>query len=63
LRRSPVQILLIDRRNHHLFQPLLYQVATALLPPRDIAVPIPELVRKQAPSTGPTSSFSGPGAI
>jgi NADH dehydrogenase FAD-containing subunit len=33
LRHAPVQILLIDRRNHHLFQPLLYQVATALLPP------------------------------
>jgi NADH:ubiquinone reductase (H+-translocating) len=47
LRKAPVQILLIDRRNHHVFQPLLYQVATALLPPGDIAVPIRELVRKQ----------------
>jgi NADH:ubiquinone reductase (H+-translocating) len=36
----PVRITLVDRRNHHLFQPLLYQVATAALSPGDIAVPI-----------------------
>ena len=40
LRRAPVRITLIDRRNHHLFQPLLYQVATASLSPADIAAPI-----------------------
>jgi NADH dehydrogenase len=40
LRKEPVQITLIDRRNHHLFQPLLYQVATAGLAPSDIAEPI-----------------------
>jgi NADH dehydrogenase len=40
LRNAPVRITLIDRRNHHLFQPLLYQVATAVLPPGNIAAPI-----------------------
>ncbi len=40
LARAPVRITLIDRRNHHLFQPLLYQVATAALNPADIAYPI-----------------------
>jgi NADH:ubiquinone reductase (H+-translocating) len=40
LRGAPVRVTLIDRRNHHLFQPLLYQVATATLSPGDIASPI-----------------------
>src|SRR5262245_59740564 len=40
LARAPVNVTLIDRRNHHLFQPLLYQVATAALNPGDIAYPI-----------------------
>jgi NADH:ubiquinone reductase (H+-translocating) len=44
---SPVQVSLIDRRNHHLFQPLLYQVATAALNPSDIATPIRRVLRKQ----------------
>jgi len=43
----PVDVTLIDRQNHHLFQPLLYQVATAGLSPADIAWPIRQLVRKQ----------------
>src|SRR6476660_5281565 len=47
LRRTPVQITLIDRRNHHVFQPLLYQVATAALSPGDIAYPIRSILRKQ----------------
>ena len=47
LKRAPVRVLLIDRRNHHVFQPLLYQVATAMLPPGDIAVPVREVLRKQ----------------
>jgi NADH:ubiquinone reductase (H+-translocating) len=47
LRRAPVCVTLIDRSNHHLFQPLLYQVATATLAPGDIAVPIRQLLRKQ----------------
>jgi NADH dehydrogenase len=45
---APVRITLIDRRNHHLFQPLLYQVATAALNPSDIATPIRRVMRKQA---------------
>jgi NADH dehydrogenase len=47
LKNAPVQILLIDRRNHHVFQPLLYQVPTAELAPEDVAAPIRELVRKR----------------
>ena len=45
---APVRVTLIDRRNHHLFQPLLYQVATAVLSPADIAQPIRSVLRKQA---------------
>lgn len=48
LKKSQVEILLIDRANHHLFQPLLYQVATAAISPGDIAVPIREIVANQA---------------
>ncbi len=45
LKKAPVQLTLLDRRNHHLFQPLLYQVATAALNPSEIASPIRALVR------------------
>lgn len=47
LRRAPVQVTLVDRRNHHLFQPLLYQVAAAELGPTDIAAPIRSILRRQ----------------
>jgi NADH:ubiquinone reductase (H+-translocating) len=47
LKRSDVDILLIDRRNHHIFQPLLYQVATAVLAPSEIAAPLRQLEAKQ----------------
>src|SRR6266511_834451 len=47
LRNAPVQVTVVDRRNHHLFQPLLYQVATAALSPGDIAYPIRSVLRKQ----------------
>jgi NADPH-dependent 2,4-dienoyl-CoA reductase/sulfur reductase-like enzyme len=47
---APVRITLIDRRNHHLFQPLLYQVATAALSASDIARPIRRILRRQANS-------------
>jgi len=47
LRRVDAEIVLIDRRNHHLFQPLLYQVATAVLSAADIAAPIRQLEVKQ----------------
>lgn len=45
LAKAPVETLLIDRRNHHVFQPLLYQVATAALSPADIASPIRRVLR------------------
>ena len=47
LRRAGVRITVIDRRNHHLFQPLLYQVAMAGLSPGDIAYPIRSILRRQ----------------
>jgi len=47
LKHTPAQIILIDRANHHLFQPLLYQVATAALTPSQIATPIRSILRKQ----------------
>ena len=47
LRRAPVDVTLVDRHNHHLFQPLLYQVATAALSATDIAYPIRAILRRQ----------------
>src|SRR5690606_33693953 len=47
LARAPVDVLLVDRRNHHVFQPLLYQVATAALSPADISSPIRSVLRNQ----------------
>jgi NADH dehydrogenase len=44
----PVRVTVVDRRNHHVFQPLLYQVATASLSPGDIAYPIRSILRRQA---------------
>jgi NADH dehydrogenase len=51
LRRSPVQVTVIDRQNHHCFQPLLYQVATAALSPADVAWPIRHILRRQKNAT------------
>ena len=48
LRRSSLKVILVDRRNHHLFQPLLYQVATAALSPADIAQPIRKILSGHA---------------
>src|SRR2546429_1133783 len=47
LRQVPVQVTLLDRRNFHLFQPLLYQVATGGLSPANIAAPLRSVLRKQ----------------
>ena len=47
LRRAPVEVTVIDRTNHHLFQPLLYQVATGVLPEGDVAPPTREVLRRQ----------------
>jgi NADH dehydrogenase len=48
LKGAPVRVTVVDRTNHHLFQPLLYQVATAALSPGDIAYPIRGVLRRQA---------------
>ena len=47
LREAPVQVTVIDRNNHHLFQPLLYQVATGVLSPAEISAPIRSVLSKQ----------------
>ena len=47
LRKLPVNVTVIDRKNHHTFQPLLYQVALAVLSPADIAQPIRSILRRQ----------------
>jgi len=51
LAAAPVRLLVLDRRNHHLFQPLLYQVATAGLSPAEIASPIRRILRRQKNAT------------
>jgi NADH:quinone reductase (non-electrogenic) len=51
LRRAPVEVTVIDRQNHHCFQPLLYQVATAALSPADVAWPIRHILRKHKNAT------------
>ena len=51
LRSSPTSVILIDRANHHLFQPLLYQVATSVLTPSQIATPIRSIFRNQKNTT------------
>src|SRR6201981_2094278 len=47
LKRASVEVTLIDRRNFHLFQPLLYQVATGSLSPGEIAAPLRSVLRRQ----------------
>ena len=59
LRKARAQVTLIDRRNYHLFQPLLYQVATAGLSPADIAAPIRGIVRDQSNTTVLMGQVSG----
>jgi NADH dehydrogenase len=59
LRHAPVRVTLIDRSNHHLFQPLLYQVATAMLAPGDIAAPIRHLLRHQRNVTVAMAEVTG----
>jgi NADH:ubiquinone reductase (H+-translocating) len=51
LRHTPAEVTVIDRQNHHCFQPLLYQVATAALSPADVAWPIRHILRKQKNAT------------
>src|ERR1043165_2392305 len=59
LKGAPVQITLVDRRNHHLFQPLLYQVATASLATSEIAWPIRYLLRDRPEVTTLFADVSG----
>src|ERR1700681_1357012 len=47
LRHADAEVFLIDRRNHHIFQPLLYPVATAVLSPAEVAAPIRQIARRQ----------------
>src|ERR1700733_15256539 len=47
LRHCDAEVIVIDRRNHHIFQPLLYQVATAVPAPSEVAAPIRQLEAKQ----------------
>src|ERR1700756_4425550 len=51
LKKTPAKVILIDRTNHHLFQPLLYQVATSVLTPGQIATPIRNILRNQKNTT------------
>lgn len=51
LRKAKIELILIDKKNHHLFQPLLYQVASAALSPADIAIPLREILRDHKNTT------------
>lgn len=59
LAKTPAEVVVLDRRNHHLFQPLLYQVATAALSPADIAWPIRGILRSQSNVTVQFGSVRG----
>jgi NADH dehydrogenase len=63
LARSAVDVVLIDRTNHHLFQPLLYQVATAALSPADIAVAVRSQLRRQKNATLLMAEVEGVDAV
>jgi NADH dehydrogenase FAD-containing subunit len=59
LKGAPVKVILIDRTNHHLFQPLLYQVATSVLAPGQIASPIRGILRSSSNTTVALGSVTG----
>src|ERR1700743_1599989 len=59
LKGTPIQITLVDRRNHHLFQPLLYQVATASLATSEIAWPIRHLLSDRSEVTPLSANVNG----
>lgn len=59
LARAKVDLVLLDRTNHHLFQPLLYQVAAAALSPRDIARPLRDILRRQKNATVLMANVTG----
>ena len=60
---APVDVIVIDRFNYHLFQPLLYQVATAGLSPADIAAPIRSVLSRQANATVILADVEGVDAV
>ena len=59
LRRAPAEVIVVDRQNHHCFQPLLYQVATAALSPADVAWPTRHILRDQRNATVLMEEVSG----
>src|ERR1700729_1920154 len=59
LRRCDAEVVLVDQRNHHIFQPLLYQVATAVLAPAEIAWPIRSLMRGRPEVTTLLATVTG----
>src|SRR5258708_31362277 len=59
LRKAQARVLLIDKTNHHVFQPLLYQVATSILAPEHIAAPIRHVLRGQANTTVIQATVTG----
>src|ERR1700677_1237736 len=59
LRNAPVDVILVDRANHHLFQPLLYPVATSILAPGDIGTPIRQLLAPQGQASVCMAEVSG----
>src|SRR6201992_2064778 len=63
LKRSPVDVLLIDRSNHHVFQPLLYQVATSVLAPGQLASTIRSLLAEQPNTSVMLGSVTGVDAV
>src|SRR3984885_9080480 len=63
LKRTPARVILIDRTNHHVFQPLLYQVATSVLTPGQIGSPIRGILRKQENTTVLLGEVTGGDAV
>src|SRR5215475_13873874 len=59
LRKTSARVLLIDKTNHHVFQPLLYQVATSVLSPENIAAPIRHVLHRQANTTVVQDTVTG----
>src|SRR5260370_24292369 len=63
LGKAPVEVILIDRTNHHVFQPLLYQVATSVLAPSQMSSPIREVLRRHQNTTVIMAEVTGVGKV
>src|SRR5260370_40913781 len=59
LRKASAHVLLIDKTNHHVFQPLLYQVATSVLSPENIGAPIRHVLRRHGNTTARQRTVTG----